>query len=80
MVIDHILLIYLKIYFSKFDLQNCDGAVSVPVLTEALGLHKLCLGRSWHLQPCNAQSGTGLHEGLDWLAVQLVPSDILNSV
>lgn len=60
-------------------LQNCDGALGVAALTESLGVHKLCLGRSWHIQPCDAQSGMGLHQGLDWLARQLVPSEVLNS-
>ncbi|XP_047496081.1 E3 ubiquitin-protein ligase TRIM23-like [Penaeus chinensis] len=59
--------------------ENCDGALGVAALTESLGVHKLCLGRSWHIQPCDAQSGMGLHQGLDWLARQLVPSEVLNS-
>lgn len=58
--------------------ENCEGAQGVAALTESLGVHKLCLGRSWHIQPCDAQSGTGLHQGLDWLARQLVPSEVLN--
>ncbi|KAK4298429.1 hypothetical protein Pmani_029221 [Petrolisthes manimaculis] len=59
--------------------ENWDGALGVAALTDSLGLHKLCLGRSWHIQPCDAQSGTGLHQGLDWLARQLVPSEVLNN-
>ncbi|XP_050696035.1 E3 ubiquitin-protein ligase TRIM23-like [Eriocheir sinensis] len=59
--------------------ENCEHALDMPTLTDSLGLHKLCLGRSWHIQPCDAQSGTGLHQGLDWLARQLVPSEVLNS-
>ncbi|KAG0710301.1 E3 ubiquitin-protein ligase TRIM23 [Chionoecetes opilio] len=59
--------------------ENSEAALGMPALTDILGLHKLCLGRSWHIQPCDAQSGTGLHQGLDWLARQLVPSEVLNS-
>uniref|UniRef100_A0A0P4VU06 Uncharacterized protein n=2 Tax=Scylla TaxID=6760 RepID=A0A0P4VU06_SCYOL len=59
--------------------ENSEHALGMPALTDSLGLHKLCLGRSWHIQPCDAQSGTGLHQGLDWLARQLVPSEVLNS-
>ncbi|XP_076048653.1 E3 ubiquitin-protein ligase TRIM23-like isoform X2 [Oratosquilla oratoria] len=59
--------------------EGCGGALGVTELTEGLGVHKLCLGRSWHIQPCDAQSGSGLHQGLDWLARQLVPSDVLSS-
>ncbi|KAL7640019.1 UNVERIFIED_CONTAM: hypothetical protein RMT77_009433 [Armadillidium vulgare] len=55
------------------------NALATSTLTETLGLQKLCLGRSWHLHPCDAQSGLGLQQGLDWLARQLVPTEVLNS-
>uniref|UniRef100_A0A673JJ45 Tripartite motif containing 23 n=1 Tax=Sinocyclocheilus rhinocerous TaxID=307959 RepID=A0A673JJ45_9TELE len=48
--------------------QEVPGAVSVEEMTELLSLHKLCCGRSWHIQGCDARSGMGLHEGLDWLS------------
>ncbi|RXG70639.1 E3 ubiquitin-protein ligase TRIM23, partial [Armadillidium vulgare] len=41
------------------------NALATSTLTETLGLQKLCLGRSWHLHPCDAQSGLGLQQGLD---------------
>ncbi|CAB1352173.1 unnamed protein product [Coregonus sp. 'balchen'] len=47
-------------------------------MTELLSLHKLCCGRSWHIQGCDARSGTGLHEGLDWLSRQLVAAGVLD--
>lgn len=50
--------------------------MTIETITELFGLYKLCCGRSWHIQPCDAQSGTGLHEGLDWLARQLVASGV----
>ncbi|KAK3755616.1 hypothetical protein QZH41_017613, partial [Actinostola sp. cb2023] len=52
--------------------QDLPAALSVEALTERLSLHKLCCGRSWNIVACNAHSLTGLHEGLDWLARQLM--------
>lgn len=59
-------------------LQDVPGAVSVEEMTELLSLHKLCCGRSWHIQGCDARSGMGLHEGLDWLSRQLVAAGVLD--
>uniref|UniRef100_A0AAY5K1C7 E3 ubiquitin-protein ligase TRIM23 n=1 Tax=Esox lucius TaxID=8010 RepID=A0AAY5K1C7_ESOLU len=58
--------------------QDVPGAVSVEEMTELLSLHKLCCGRSWHIQGCDARSGAGLHEGLDWLSRQLVAAGVLD--
>uniref|UniRef100_A0A5F8GN88 RING-type E3 ubiquitin transferase n=1 Tax=Monodelphis domestica TaxID=13616 RepID=A0A5F8GN88_MONDO len=52
--------------------QDVAGALSVEEITELLSLHKLCCGRSWYIQGCDARSGMGLYEGLDWLSRQLV--------
>ena len=46
--------------------------MNVEELSERLGLHKLCCGRSWNILACDAHSGKGLHEGLDWMARQLM--------
>lgn len=59
----------LLIYANKQDLPS---ALSVDDLTEKLALHKLCCGRSWNIFASDAHSGKGLHEGLDWLARQLM--------
>lgn len=59
----------LLIYANKQDLPS---SLTVDVLTEQLALHKLCCGRSWNIFACDAHSGKGLHEGLDWLARQLM--------
>lgn len=59
----------LLIYANKQDLPS---ALSVDALTEQLALHKLCCGRTWNIFACDAHSGKGLHEGLDWLARQLM--------
>lgn len=59
-------------------LQDVPGAVPVEEMTELLSLHKLCCGRSWHIQGCDARSGMGLHEGLDWLSRQLVAAGVLD--
>ncbi|XP_050532038.1 E3 ubiquitin-protein ligase TRIM23-like isoform X1 [Daktulosphaira vitifoliae] len=56
--------------------QDIPGCVTVETITELFGLYKLCCGRSWHIQSCDAQSGNGLHDGLDWLARQLVASGV----
>ncbi|XP_077944912.1 E3 ubiquitin-protein ligase TRIM23 isoform X2 [Gasterosteus aculeatus] len=58
--------------------QDVPGVVSVEEMTELLSLHKLCCGRSWHIQGCDARSGVGLHEGLDWLSRQLVAAGVLD--
>uniref|UniRef100_A0A8C6SXM5 Tripartite motif containing 23 n=1 Tax=Neogobius melanostomus TaxID=47308 RepID=A0A8C6SXM5_9GOBI len=58
--------------------QDVPGAVPVEEMTEVLSLHKLCCGRSWHIQGCDARSGMGLHEGLDWLSRQLVAAGVLD--
>lgn len=59
-------------------LQDVAGALSVEEMTELLSLHKLCCGRSWYIQGCDARSGTGLYEGLDWLSRQLVAAGVLD--
>uniref|UniRef100_A0A3Q2D885 RING-type E3 ubiquitin transferase n=1 Tax=Cyprinodon variegatus TaxID=28743 RepID=A0A3Q2D885_CYPVA len=61
-----------------FAWQDVPGALSVEEMTELLSLHKLCCGRSWHIQGCDARSGMGLHEGLDWLSRQLVAAGVLD--
>ena len=52
------------VYANKMDLPN---AMTVPQITEALGLMKM-RGREWHVQASNAARGDGLFEGMDWLA------------
>ncbi|XP_036869501.1 E3 ubiquitin-protein ligase TRIM23 isoform X2 [Manis javanica] len=58
--------------------QDVAGALSVDEITELLSLHKLCCGRSWYIQGCDARSGMGLYEGLDWLSRQLVAAGVLD--
>ncbi|XP_050978404.1 ADP-ribosylation factor 4-like [Labeo rohita] len=50
--------------------QDLPKAMPVHELTERLGLHAL-KGRQWFVQPTCAVQGSGLYEGLDWLANQL---------
>ncbi|XP_013088787.2 E3 ubiquitin-protein ligase TRIM23-like isoform X1 [Biomphalaria glabrata] len=59
----------LLIFANKQDLAEC---LSIEELTEQLGLLKLCCNRSWHLQACDAKSGQGLADGLEWLSRQMV--------
>ncbi|KAM4808203.1 E3 ubiquitin-protein ligase TRIM23 isoform 2-T2 [Rhinophrynus dorsalis] len=58
--------------------QDVTGALSVEEMTELLSLHKLCCGRSWYIQGCDARSGMGLYDGLDWLSRQLVAAGVLD--
>lgn len=74
-----ILCLCLKLFFPLVTaVQDVPGAVAVEEMTEVLSLHKLCCGRSWHIQGCDARSGIGLHEGLDWLSRQLVAAGVLD--
>lgn len=59
----------LLIFVNKQDVQPC---VSIEEITESFGLFKLCCNRSWHIQACDAKSGYGLQDGLEWLSRQMV--------
>lgn len=63
-------------YFFYF--QDLPNALSIDAVTERLALHRLCYGRSWLIQPCNAKSGEGLWEGLEWLSQQLVAAGVMD--
>jgi ADP-ribosylation factor-like protein 5B len=52
------------IFANKADLPS---ARDVGEVTELYGLHMIT-NHDWKLQPCCALTGTGLQEGLDWLA------------
>lgn len=60
--------------------QDIPGCATIEELTEQFALYKLCCGRSWHIQACDAQSGTGLHDGLDWLSRQLVAAGVYDII
>ncbi len=47
--------------------QDLDGAMSAIEITQALKLH-LNKEHAWQIQPTSAVNGTGLMEGMDWLA------------
>eukprot|EP01084_Bolivina_argentea_P205530 351091_1 len=53
----------LLIYANKQDLPN---AMSVEEIKNELELDKIT-NRKWHIQPCSALNGDGLHEGIDWI-------------
>ncbi len=57
----------LLVFANKQDLLH---AVSIPRLTDALGLHKM-RNRKWFVQATSALSGEGLYQGLDWLSCNL---------
>jgi len=63
----------LLILANKQDVTSC---CTIEQITDKFSLYKLCCGRSWHIQACDATSGTGLQDGLDWLCRQLVAAGI----
>ncbi|XP_059099127.1 E3 ubiquitin-protein ligase TRIM23-like [Tigriopus californicus] len=65
----------LLILINKQDLSGC---MSLEEISDELSLFKLCCGRSWHMQTCDASRGTGLTDGLDWLSRQLVASEVFD--
>ena len=64
---------FILILLNKQDLDNC---ITIEEITDKFSLYKLCCGRSWHIQACDAREGTGLTNGLDWLSRQLVASGV----
>ena len=46
------------------------AVMTVPEITEKLGLHQL-RSKDWFIQGCCALNGDGLYEGLDWLTKTL---------
>lgn len=58
---------FVLIFANKQDLPN---AATTTEVVSALGLPDL-KGREWFIQSCCATNGTGLYEGLDWLADRL---------
>lgn len=52
------------VFANKQDLPN---SVSAAELADKMNLRSL-RGREWYIQACSATSGTGVYEGLDWLA------------
>ena len=61
-----------------FVFQDIDGCMSSEEISDKLSLYKLCVGKSWHVQSCDARSGSGLTDGLDWLSRQLVASEVFD--
>ena len=53
------------VFANKMDLPQ---AMTVPEISEKLGLVKLDSSRRWFIQASNAQRGDGLYEGMDWLS------------
>lgn len=53
----------LLVFANKQDM----GVMSVPEITERLGLHSM-KGRDWFIQGTCALTGDGLYDGLDWLS------------
>jgi ADP-ribosylation factor protein 1 len=47
--------------------QDLPGSVSAPEVADKLKLRSL-RRHDWYIQPCSATEGTGIYEGLDWLA------------
>lgn len=50
--------------------QDLPRALEPAAVADKLGMSKM-RGRAWHVQGCNALTGDGLYEGMDWLAATL---------
>eukprot|EP00992_Anisonema_acinus_P002848 TRINITY_DN11539_c0_g1_i1.p1 TRINITY_DN11539_c0_g1~~TRINITY_DN11539_c0_g1_i1.p1 ORF type:complete len:183 (-),score=54.94 TRINITY_DN11539_c0_g1_i1:16-564(-) len=50
--------------------QDLPTALKAGALSQALNLH-LVKGHPWHLQPCCALTGDGIHAGMDWIVDRL---------
>ena len=46
--------------------QDLPNAMRADVISEQTGLRSL-RGHDWYIQPCSAQTGEGILEGLEWL-------------
>lgn len=57
----------LLVFANKQDLPH---AMSVPEITDKLGLHGI-RNRKWYIQSTCATTGDGLYEGLDWLSANI---------
>ena len=57
--------VVLLVFANKQDM----GVMTVPEITEKLGLH--ILKREWYIQGTCALTGYGLYDGLDWLTKTL---------
>eukprot|EP01080_Neovahlkampfia_damariscottae_P010653 gene10653-3277_t len=57
----------LLIYANKQDLKD---ATMASEISDSLNLHKI-KSHEWHMQSCCALSGSGLNDGLEWLATKL---------
>ncbi|XP_071485031.1 E3 ubiquitin-protein ligase TRIM23-like [Diadema antillarum] len=65
----------LLVFANKQDQAN---ALNIDTISDRLSLNKLCCGRSWFIQPCDALSGAGLWDGLEWLSAQLVAAGVMD--
>ncbi|XP_063962539.1 E3 ubiquitin-protein ligase TRIM23-like [Lytechinus pictus] len=65
----------LLVFANKQDQPN---ALNLDTISDRLCLNKLCCGRSWFIQPCDALSGAGLWDGLEWLSAQLVAAGVMD--
>ncbi len=57
------------VFSNKQDLKD---AMTVGELTDALGLQAV-RSHEWHVQPCCALTGEGLHDGLAWIVQRVTP-------
>lgn len=62
----------IKIQFVLLLRQDAESCMTIEELVERFNVLKMCGSRSWHVQACDARSGSGLVDGLEWLSHQLV--------
>eukprot|EP01102_Stenamoeba_stenopodia_P016888 TRINITY_DN5961_c0_g1_i1.p1 TRINITY_DN5961_c0_g1~~TRINITY_DN5961_c0_g1_i1.p1 ORF type:complete len:181 (+),score=21.38 TRINITY_DN5961_c0_g1_i1:217-759(+) len=55
------------VYANKQDLR---GAMTASEISDSLLLHTIKT-HEWHIQPCCALTGEGLHQGLDWIVQRI---------
>ena len=56
-------------------LQDIQPCLTIEQITEKFNLFKLFCGRSWHIQACDARTGTGLSDAVEWLSRQLIAAE-----
>jgi len=56
------------IFGNKTDLPN---AMTANEIKEKLCLDEIALGRDWHLQMTSCANGSGISDGLEWVASHL---------
>ena len=60
----------------SFLTQDVTECMTMEEMVDQFNLFKLCCNRCWHIQACDACTGAGLFDGLEWLSHQLVGAQV----